>query len=105
MTHTLPKRTIRTASPRHAPAAEYRGPHCDDHHDAADLAAALRVLALRAHRMMKDARGMADGAARLELRELRGAILSLEAHFQSQNLQGLIPYVRSLRHRVEAQLG
>jgi hypothetical protein len=55
--------------------------------------------------MVKDARGMARGAAHLELRNLRAALLSLEAEFQSQNLEGLIPYVRNLRIQVEAELG
>jgi hypothetical protein len=79
--------------------SESRGPHRAVAADPADLAARLRDLTLRSHRLVHQ--GCPDAES---LRALRAAILDLEADLLAQNLPGLTPFVQALRHRVEAQL-
>ena len=89
--------------PHHPSGGESRGPHCLAVADAADLAGALRTLAVRAHRAIRDED--ADASRPAELRALRSALLDLEADLRGQGLDGLLPYVRALRHKIEDRLG
>ncbi len=105
MTHTLSKRTIRTTSPPHAHTSEDRAVRFDGRHDAADLAAALRDLALRAYEAVKDSTALNGTNRGPELRELQIALSQFEAEILEQKLDGLVPYVAALRQQVEAKLG
>jgi len=73
--------------------------------DPADLAEALRVLAIRAHHALKIARDRVDESIRVELHDLRTAIRCLEDEFRTQQLDRMLPYVVSLRHQIESLLG
>ncbi len=103
MTHTLPKRTIRTTSPPHTPADWAL--RFDGRHDAADLAAQLRDLAFRAYEAVKRPPAIDEATRGQELSELRIAIHRFEAEILNQKLDGLLPYVAALRQEVEAKLG
>lgn len=113
MTHTLPKRTIRTTSPPRSGSGSGSGsgrerdrerePAGRDNRprDPADLAATLRDLALCAHEAVKtaDATGRAD-----DLRDLKFALARLEADLHIQDLHRLVPYVHALRRQVASRL-
>ncbi len=113
MTHTLSKRTHRTtntntntntaATHGHAHAHNGRVLRHDSEPgtDPADLAVSLRSLAVRADRALKNSLQHRDESLRAELHELRVALRRLEAELQTQQLLPMLPYVSSLRHRVE----
>jgi len=109
MTHnTLRKRTLRTTSPPHAHGPDGRIPRSgvqNDPADPADLAEALRVLAIRAHHALKIAQHRVDESIRVELHDLRAAIRWLEDELRAQQLDRMLPYVVSLRNQIEAVLG
>jgi hypothetical protein len=73
--------------------------------DPADLAEALRVLAIRAHHALKIAQDRVDESIRVELDDIRTAIRWLEDEFRTQQLDRMLPYVVSLRHQIESLLG
>ena len=105
MTHTLRKRILRATSPLHA-----HGPDGDvlwsgTQNNPADLAEALRALAIRAHHALKIAQDRVDESIRVELRDLRTAIRWLEDEFRTQQLDRMLPYVVSLRNQIESTLG
>ena len=104
MTHTLRKRILRSTSPPDTHGPDNRMPQSDVLIDPADLAEALRVLAIRAHHALKIAQDRVDESIRVELHDLRTAIRWLEDQFRSQQLDRLLPYVVSLRHQVESML-
>ena len=79
--------------------------------DAATLSAALRELAVRAHRLVRTADELrsqpvsqTDPGFRFnleqELFELRSEIGGLERRLKAQKLSGLVSYVSALRQRV-----
>ena len=105
MTHTVRKRMLRTLSPPHAHGLDSRLSRSDALIDPADLAEALRVLAIRAHHSLKIAHDRVDESIQAELHDLRRSIRWLEDEFRSQQLDRLLPYVVSLRHQVESILG
>ncbi|MGO9115504.1 MAG: hypothetical protein ACLP9L_40350 [Thermoguttaceae bacterium] len=105
MTHTLRKRILRTTSPPHVHGPDGRMPRSDAVIDPADLAEALRVLAIRAHHALKIAQDRVDESIRVELHDLRTAIRWLEDEFRTQQLDRMLPYVVSLRHQIESLLG
>ncbi|WP_165227086.1 hypothetical protein [Aquisphaera insulae] len=73
-------------------------------HDPADLAAALRSVTTRAHRAVKDAGSSPNPGNREELTALQVAVQELENEFRSQNLGRLVPFVVSLRRKIDARL-
>lgn len=105
MTHTLRKPLLRTSSPPHTHGHDSRVPRSDALIDPADLAEALRVLAIRAHHALKIAQDRLDESIRVELRDLRTAIHWLENEFRTQQLDRMLPYVVSLRREIESLLG
>ena len=74
MTHTLRKRMLRTSSPPHTHWLDRRMSRSDSVIDPAELAEALRVLAIRAHHALKIAQDRVDESIRVELHDLRSAI-------------------------------
>ena len=81
------------------------------YHDPARLSAALRELALRAHRAVRavDHSGSSPGAvvdpasdSGRELSEVHARILQLQRSLRAQSLGGLTEYVAALRQRVES---
>ena len=79
--------------------------------DAATLSAALRELAVRAHRLVRFADELRSQPAsetdpgfrfnlEQELFELRSELGRLERRLNAQNLSGLVSYVSALRQRV-----
>ena len=105
MTHTLRKRILRATSPPHTHGSDDRMPRSGAQNDPADLAEALRVLAIRAHHALKIAQDRVDESIRVELHDLRTAIRWLEHEFRTQQLDRMLPYVVSLRHQIESLLG
>ena len=108
MTHSLRKRILRATSPPHTHGPDGRIPRSgvqNDPADPADLAEALRVLAIRAHHALKIAQHRVDESIRVELHDLRAAIRWLEDELRAQQLDRMLPYVVSLRNQIEAVLG
>ena len=98
---------------RPAPTARYAEPNRDVCQDAASLSATLREVAVSAHRAVRASETFAtssDPASSLsfdpqqELAEVHGRIVQLQRTLQTQSLEGLIPYVSALRHRVSAAI-
>lgn len=108
MTHNIiRKRILRTTSPPHAHGSDCRVPRSgvqNDPVDPADLAEALRALAIRAHHALKIAQHRVDESIRVELHDLRTAIRWLEDEFRAQQLDRMLPYVVSLRSQIESVL-
>jgi hypothetical protein len=104
MTHTLHKRLLKSTSPPNIHRLDRRSSRSGDRNDPAALARTLRVLAIRAHHTLKIAQDRVDESIRAELHELRTAICSLEDQFRTQQLDRMLPYVLSLRSRVESVL-
>ena len=104
MTHTLPKRFPRTSSPPHVHAFEGRSMRPHARRDAAEMAAALRSLAIRAHQAVKAFESRQHRLAGSELHDLLSAICQLEDDFRKQELHHLVPYVAALRHQVQTRL-
>jgi hypothetical protein len=101
MTHnTLHKRILRTTSPLHAHGPDCHVPRSGVQNDPADLAEALRVLAIRAHHALKIAQHRVDESIRVEFHDLRIAIRWLEDQFRAQQLDRMLPYVVSLRNQI-----
>ncbi len=108
MTQTLNKRLTRTAlsaflSP-HAHAFEGCTMRRNAHRDPAEMAAALRFLATRAHEAVKALETHQLRPANAEVIELMVAIRQLEDDFRTQSLHHLVPYVSALRHQVQTRL-
>jgi hypothetical protein len=104
MTHTLHKRVLRSTSPPNIHRPDRRSSWSGARDDPAALARTLRALAIRAHHTLKIARDRVDESIHAELHELRTAICWLEDQFRTQQLDRMLPYVRSLRSRVESVL-
>lgn len=104
MTPTLHKRLTRTTSPPHAAAFEGRTMRRHTRRDPAEMAAALRSLALRAHQAVKAFETRQHRPDCSELSELVSAICQLEDDFRKQELHHLVPYVAALRHQVQIRL-
>ncbi len=104
MTHTLRKPTSRMTMSSYAHEYADRMPRLATQSDPADLAEALRTLAIRAHHAMKTAQSSVDESTREELHRVRTAIRWLEDEFKTQQLDRILPYVVSLRHQVESSL-
>ena len=105
-TQLLRKRMTRTMPPPHADARSGRVPRsCGSH--AAELAQALRSLALRAHQAMKDQGGARrDHPANSQtLRDLQAEIHRLQSEFESQGLHTLAAYTAALGRQVGSKLG
>jgi hypothetical protein len=105
-TQYLRKRMTRTMPSLYADARSARVPQsCGS--SAADLALALRSLALRAHQAVKHQAGARhDHAANSRaLRDLQAEIHQLQAEFESQSLETLAAYTAALGHQVESKLG
>ncbi len=105
MTHTLRKRILRATSPPHMRGSDDRMSRSCAQNDPAELAEALRVLAIRAHHTLKIAQDRVDESIRVELDDIRTAIHWLEDEFRTQQLDRMLPYVVSLRHQIESLLG
>ena len=105
MTHTLRKRILRITSLPQTYGPVGRMLRSGPPNDPADLAEALRVLAIRAHHAGKIAQDRVDESIRVELHDLRTAIRWLEDEFRTQQLDRMLPYVVSLRHQIESVLG
>ena len=104
-TQLLRKRMTRTMPPLYADARSARAPRsCGS--SAADLALALRSLALRAHQAVKDqADPRRDHAANSQaLHDLKTEIHQLQGEFESQGLETLAAYTAALGHQVESKL-
>jgi hypothetical protein len=105
-TQLLRKRMTRTMPPPYADARSGRLPRsCGSH--AADLAQALRSLALRAHQAVKD-----QPSARRDhptncqaLLDLQTEIHRLQSEFESQGLETLAAYTAALGRQVGSRLG
>jgi hypothetical protein len=87
------------------PARRYPSGHNED---IAQISAALRELAVRAHRLVRTSEGV-DVAAisddnRAELIDLKSRILELQRQLCAQRLSSLGAYVSALRERVEERL-
>ncbi len=105
MTHTLRKRILRSTSHHYTHGSDDRMSQSGAQNDPADLAEALRVLAIRAHHALKIAQDHVDESIRAELHDLSTAIRWLEDEFRTQQLDRMLPYVVSLRHQIESLLG
>jgi hypothetical protein len=104
MTYTPAKRFIRTPSQSLLHGFETCNMTPGSSHEAADLAATLRVLASKAHEAVKAIETRQRHLTCKELDDLRIAIGCLENEFRAQNLRSLIPYVVALRQQVETKL-
>jgi hypothetical protein len=110
MTSTRAKPIRRAHAPVHTRAIEESR---DVRHDPADLGAALRDLATRAHRAARslDAAsrphandGRASDSLR-ELAELHPRIVQLQRTVDAESQRGLASYLSALRREVESRLG
>jgi hypothetical protein len=100
------KRMTRTMPLPHADVRSGHVPRpCGSH--AAELAQALRSLALRAHQAMKDQAGARrDHPANSQaLRDLQAEIHRLQSEFECQGLHALAAYTAALGRQVRSRLG
>ena len=106
MTHTLPKRAnrVHSASLELRTDVNGRAMRGDGTHDPAELAMALRTLAIRAHRAVKAAGQTVDANILEELRDLRAEVRCLEDTLLTQRLHRMVPYVAALRQQIEAAI-
>lgn len=104
MNQTLRKQTFRSAPSLHPHAWNGRVTLPGSQSDPADLAEALRVLAVRARDALKLAQKPLNESTRVELINVRTAIGWLENEFQNQQMDRMLPYVVSLRQQVESVL-
>ncbi len=104
MNQTLRKPIIRSASSLHPQASNSRDALAGSQSDPADLAEALRALAIRARDALKFAQEPLNESTRVELINVRTAIGWLENEFQNQQMDRMLPYVVTLREQVESVL-
>ncbi|QEH35671.1 hypothetical protein OJF2_42260 [Aquisphaera giovannonii] len=107
MTRTLLERFSPNPSlPNLVPRTEGRamGSRSQIRHDPAELAASLRMLTARAHEAVKAAEARRFILNGDEVAELKAAIRGLEDQFRAQNMGHLVPFVVSLRERIDAKL-
>jgi hypothetical protein len=76
----------------------------DGTHDPAELALALRTLAIRAHRAVKAAGQTVDANVLEELRDLRAEVCWLEDSLFTHQMHRVVPYVAALRQQIEAAI-
>jgi hypothetical protein len=84
--------------------ADRRTLRLDGTQDPAELAVALRTLAIRAHRAVKAVGQTVDANVLEELRDLRTAVCWLEETFLSRQMHRMVPYVAALRLQIEAAI-
>ena len=106
MAHALPKRTnrVHSSSLEFGTESDGRALRWEGTHDPAELAVALRTLALRAHRAVRAAGHTVDANVLEELRDLRDAACCLEDTLLTQRLHRMVPYVAALRQQIEAAI-
>jgi hypothetical protein len=103
MTSTLAEPIRRAHAPVAAPVLEGSR---DVRHDPAGFGAALREIAVRAHRAVRalDAMATAEDSLR-ELADLHLRIVQLQRCLDAGTQQGLASYLSALRREVELRLG
>ncbi len=106
MAPALPKRTnrVHSSSLEFGTEPDARAMRWDGTHDPAELAVALRTLAIRAHRAVKAAGQTVDTNLLEELRDLRDSACCLEDTLLTQRLHRMVPYVAALRQQIEAAI-
>lgn len=90
---------------RHPVRKPLRGYSLSGHNqDPAQVSAALRDLAVKAHGLVRTSEDAGSVGCQAELKEVHQRILVLQRDLRAQRLDSLAKYVAALRERVEERL-